>query len=62
VTETDTEKIQLDPRIMQSVAELQEVPKEEAAVMPVGGLRKWRRDRNLAVGRHQKHKGRIQAS
>jgi hypothetical protein len=30
--------------------------------MPVGGLRKRRRDRNLAAGRHQKLKGRIQAN
>jgi hypothetical protein len=49
-----------DPGMMQSVEEHQEIPKEEAAVMPVKGLRKRRRDRNLAVGRHQKPKGRIQ--
>jgi hypothetical protein len=55
------EKIQPNPRIMQSIAEHQEVPKEEAAVMPVGGLRKWRRGQNLPMGRHQKRKGRIQA-
>jgi hypothetical protein len=61
-TEAYTEKIQNDPIIMRSVAEYQEVPKEEAAVMPVGGLRKQRRDRNLKVGRRQKLKGRIQAS
>jgi hypothetical protein len=30
--------------------------------MPVGGLRKRRRDRNLAAGRRQKPKGRIPAS
>jgi hypothetical protein len=47
---------------MQSVEEHQEIPKEEDAVMPVGGLRKRRRDRNLAAGRLQKPKGRIQAS
>jgi hypothetical protein len=44
------------------VEEHQEIPKEEAAVMPVGGLRKWRRDWNLAAGRRQKPKGRFQAS
>jgi hypothetical protein len=60
--ETDTEKIQPNPRMMQSVAEHQKVPKEEAAVMPVRGLRKRRGDRNLAVGHHQKPKGRIEAS
>jgi hypothetical protein len=47
---------------MQSVEEEQEIPKEEAAVMPVGGLRKRRRDRNLAAGRRQKPMRRIQAS
>jgi hypothetical protein len=31
-----TEKIQPDPRRIQSVAEHQEIPKEEAAIMPVG--------------------------
>jgi hypothetical protein len=61
-TEAYTEKIQPDPRMMQSVAEHQEVPKEEAALMPVGGLRKRRRDWNLAAGCCQKPKGRIQAS
>jgi hypothetical protein len=59
---TDTEKIQPDPRMMQSVVEHQEVPKEDATVMPVGGLRKWYRNWNLTAGRHQKPKGRIQAS
>jgi hypothetical protein len=48
--------------MMQSIGEHQEVPKEEAAVMPVGGLRKRRRNRNLAAEHHQKPKGRIQAS
>jgi hypothetical protein len=61
-TEAHTEKTEPDPGMMQSVEEHQEIPKEEAASMPVGGLRKWRRDRNLAAGRHQKPKGRIQAS
>jgi hypothetical protein len=48
--------------MMQSIGEHQEVPKEEAAVMLVGGLRKWCRDWNLATGRCQKLKGKIQAS
>jgi hypothetical protein len=61
-TETDTEKIQPDPRMMQSVVEQQEVAKEEAAVMSVGGVRKRRRDQNLAAGRRQKPKERIKAS
>jgi hypothetical protein len=47
---------------MQSVGEYQGVPKVEDTVMPVRGLRKRRRDRNLASGRRQKPKGRIQAS
>jgi hypothetical protein len=45
-----------DPGKMQSVEEHQEIPKEEAAAMPVGGLRKRRRDRNLAAGLRQKPK------
>jgi hypothetical protein len=61
-TEADTEKTEHNPVMMQSIGEHQEVPKEEAAVMPVGGLRKRRRDRNLAAGRRQKPKRRIQAS
>jgi hypothetical protein len=51
-----------DPGKMQSVEEHQEIPKEKAAVMPVGGLRKRRRDRNLSAGRRQKPKRRIRAS
>jgi hypothetical protein len=51
-----------DPGKMQSVEEHQEIPMEEAAVMRVGGLRKRRRDRNLAAGCRQKLKGRIQAT
>jgi hypothetical protein len=43
---------------MEPEAEHREVPKEEAAVMPVGGLRKRRRDRNLAAERGQKPKAR----
>jgi hypothetical protein len=42
--------------VMEPEAEHQEVPKEEAAVMPVGRLRRWLRDWNLAVERHQKPK------
>jgi hypothetical protein len=36
---------QPDPRMMQSISEHQEVPKEEATVMLVGGLRKQHRTR-----------------
>jgi hypothetical protein len=60
-TEANTEKMEPDPGISLSIGEYQEVSKEEAAVMLVGGLRKRRRDRNLAAGRRQKRKGRIQA-
>jgi uncharacterized protein (DUF885 family) len=48
-TEANTEKTEPDPGTMQSMEEHQDIPKEEAAVMPVGGLRKHRRDRNLAA-------------
>jgi hypothetical protein len=62
VTKADTDRTEPNPGMLQYVGEHQEVTKEEAAVMPVGGLRKRRRDRNLAAGRRQKPKGRIQAS
>jgi hypothetical protein len=39
------------PEEIESVTEHQETPKEDAAVMPVGGPRKWRRVRNLAAER-----------
>jgi hypothetical protein len=55
-------KTKPDPGMMQSAEEHQDIPKEDAAVMPVGGLRKRRRDRNLAAGRRQKPKKRIRAS
>jgi hypothetical protein len=58
----ETERNEPDPGMMQSVGKHQEVPKEEAAVIPVTGLRKQRRDQNLAMGRRQKPKGRIWAS
>jgi Zn-finger nucleic acid-binding protein len=57
-TEADIEKIEPDPGMMQSVGEHREVPKGEAAAMPAGGLRKRRRDRNLAAERRQKPKER----
>jgi hypothetical protein len=44
--------------MMQSTEEHQEIPKEEAAAMPVGELRKRRRVCNLAAERHQKRKER----
>jgi hypothetical protein len=54
---TETEP---DPGIMQSTEGHQGIPKGEAAVMPVGEPRKWRRVRNLAAKRRQKMKERIQ--
>jgi hypothetical protein len=61
-TEADTEKTEHDPGMMQSVEEHQESSKEETTLMPVRGLRKRCRDRNLAAGRRQKPKRRIQVS
>jgi hypothetical protein len=49
-TEADIEKSEPDSGMMQSVAEHQEVPREDAAVMPVRGLRKQRRGRKQAAG------------
>jgi hypothetical protein len=46
-----------DPRMMQSIEEHWEIPKEEATVMPVGKPRKRRRIRNLAAERRQKMEG-----
>jgi myosin heavy subunit len=57
-TEADTEKTEPDPGMMRSMEEHQEIPKGEAAVMPVGGLRKRRRVQNLAAERRQKPKKR----
>jgi CHASE3 domain sensor protein len=50
---TETEP---DPGTMQSVEDHQEIHMEEAAVLPVGELRKQRKYRNLAAGRRQKPK------
>jgi hypothetical protein len=52
-TEADMEKIGPESGMMQSVAEHQEVPREDAAVMPVRGLRKQRRGRKQAAGRRE---------
>jgi hypothetical protein len=46
VTETEP-----DSRMMQSIEEHQEIPKEESAVMPVGEPRKRRRVCSLAAER-----------
>jgi hypothetical protein len=59
VASQEATKTEPDPGKMQFVEEHQEIPKEEAAVMPVRGLRKQRRDRNLAAGHRQKPKRRI---
>jgi hypothetical protein len=53
VTETEP-----DPEMMQSTEEHQEIPNEEATVMPVGEPRKRHRVYNLTVERHQKMKER----
>jgi hypothetical protein len=58
MTEADKEKTEPDPGMMQSVGEHQEVPKEEATVMPARGKRKRHTDRNLAAEHRQKPKER----
>jgi hypothetical protein len=55
-TEADTEKTEPDPGMMQSTEKHQEIPKGEAAVMPVRAPRKRRKVRNLAAVRRQKQK------
>jgi hypothetical protein len=52
---TETEP---NPGMMQSIEEHQQIPKGEAARMPVGGPRKRHRVRNLAAQRRQKQKER----
>jgi DNA repair exonuclease SbcCD ATPase subunit len=54
-----TEKTEPDPRMMQSTEEHQEIPNEDAAVMPVGEPRKRCRVQNLAAESHQKRTDRI---
>jgi hypothetical protein len=50
----------LDPEMMQSVEEHQEVPTEEVTVTPVKGLKKRRRVQKLATECHQELKERTQ--
>jgi hypothetical protein len=57
-TEANTEKTVPDPEMMQSAEEHQEIPTEDAAIMPVGESRKQHRDRKLAAERRQKIKDR----
>jgi hypothetical protein len=61
-TEADTVKTEPEPGMMQSTEEHQEIPKGEAAVMPVGEPRKRRRVRNLAAERRQKRKERTRGN
>jgi hypothetical protein len=61
-TEADTEKIESDPGMMQFTDEHQEIPKGEAAVMPVGEPRKRRRVWSLATECHQKRKERTRGN
>jgi hypothetical protein len=51
LTEANTEKIEQDPRMMQSVEEHQDIPTEDIAVMPVGEPRKQRRVWKSTAGR-----------
>jgi hypothetical protein len=62
VTGANPEKTEPNPGEKETSVEHQEIPKEDATVIPVGGLSKRRRDRNLAAGRRQKPKKRIQAN
>jgi hypothetical protein len=50
-TEANTEKIEQDTEMMQSAEEHQDVPSEDVTVMPVKGLKKWRRVRKSTAGR-----------
>jgi hypothetical protein len=61
-TEADTEETEPDPGMMQTTEEHQEIPKGEAAVMPVGEPRKRCRVRSLAAERGQKRKERTRGN
>jgi hypothetical protein len=61
-TEADTGKTEPDPGMMQSTEEHQDIPKGEAAVMPVGEPKKRRWVCNLAAERRQKMKKRTRGS
>jgi hypothetical protein len=60
--EADAEKTELNPGMMQSTEEHQEIPNGEAAVMPVGEPRKRCRVWSLAVERCQKRKERTRGN
>jgi hypothetical protein len=49
-----TDRNEPHPGMIQSIKEQQEIPKEDAAVMPVGGPRKRSRICSLPVQHHQK--------
>jgi hypothetical protein len=51
-----------DPGMMQSIEEHQEIPKEDAAVLPVGGPRRRHRVCNLATEHRQKRKERTRGN
>jgi hypothetical protein len=57
-TERDTENIESDPGMMQSVVEHQEIPNEDAIVIPVMRRKKRHRGKKLTAGRSGKLKER----
>jgi hypothetical protein len=57
--QADMEKTDRDPTMMQPSVKHQEIPTEEDVVIPVRGLKKRRRVRNLAAERRQKKHKRI---
>jgi hypothetical protein len=61
-TETCLDSKEPNPEEMQSGAEHQEVPREHAAVKPVGGLRRRHGGRSLATGSRRETKTRSQGS
>jgi hypothetical protein len=51
-TKSDPEQMKANPKMMQSIGEHQEVPREEAAVIPVRGRKRRHTGRKQAAGRH----------
>jgi hypothetical protein len=52
--------MEANPEELKSVAEYEEVPKEEAALKSLRALKNWHEDWHLAVGRHGQLKKRTQ--
>jgi hypothetical protein len=62
VMEAHLEKVKEPTSVEMTSAVVHEVHKEDAAVKPVGALRKWHRNWNLAIRRHKEPKEQTQGN